>query len=264
MFGRLKAAWRRRRLRRALRRGHPDDALWRRLRRELPLLRPLDRREAVRLREHTALFLAEKRFTGVRGLEVTPWMEGVVAAQACLLVLEPGPEPYAGWREVVLYPDRFRVRRLQQDETGVVHRVEAPLSGEAWEQGPVILDWRTVEAESLQLHPGRHLVIHEFAHKLDAGNGRTNGMPPLHPEMPREAWTRALSRAWERLQAQLEHGGRPCIDPYAATSPAEFFAVVSEYFFTAPDHLRRVCPEVYGQLVRYYRQDPLRRLQRPR
>ena len=34
------------------------------------------------------------------------------------------------------------------------------------------------------------------------------------------------------------------------------FAVASEYFFTAPDILRRECPGVYDQLALYYRQRP--------
>jgi Mlc titration factor MtfA (ptsG expression regulator) len=44
------------------------------------------------------------------------------------------------------------------------------------------------------------------------------------------------------------------INPYAATSPAEFFAVLSEYFFTAPDILKNCCPSVHEQLTMFYRQ----------
>ncbi|KAB0545774.1 zinc-dependent peptidase, partial [Pseudomonas argentinensis] len=50
------------------------------------------------------------------------------------------------------------------------------------------------------------------------------------------------------------------IDPYAAENPAEFFAVTSEYFFSAPDLLVNRYPQVYAQLSRFYRQDPLARL----
>ena len=52
------------------------------------------------------------------------------------------------------------------------------------------------------------------------------------------------------------------IDPYAAEDPAEFFAVTSEYFFTAPDLLHEAYPAVYRQLQLFYRQDPLQRLRR--
>jgi len=37
---------------------------------------------------------------------------------------------------------------------------------------------------------------------------------------------------------------------------AEFFAVISEYFFERPDLLAEKHPELYGMLVRMFRQDP--------
>jgi len=250
---------RRNRLLRALRGSPLSDQLWRRLRRELPLLHGLEVKEAVRLRELTTLFLEEKQFNGVQGLEMDDWKRGVIASQACLPILELGMDSYAGWVEIVIYPDTFRVRRTLADESGVVHQQDSALSGESWERGPLILSWKEVETDSLQLHKGRNVVIHEFAHKLDALNGRANGMPPLHPDMPLEKWTAALSRAYERLQHQVEHG-HACMNPYAATNPAEFFAVASEYFFTAPHLFRERCGEVYEQLRAYYRQDPASRM----
>ena len=253
--------WNRRKMLRALRKGPLTDRLWRRLRKELPLLRPLEVKEAVRLRELTALFLEEKQFNGVQGMVLDERMKAIIASQACLMILELGLESYAGWTEIIVYPETFRVQRSVADESGVVHEQDSTLSGESWERGPLILSWNEVERDSLQLHKGRNVVIHEFAHKLDALNGRANGMPPLHPDMPLEAWTQALSQAYERLQRQVEHG-HACINPYAATAPAEFFAVVSEYFFTAPEQLEEHCGKVYGQLRAYYRQDPLARWKR--
>ena len=251
--------WKRWKTLRALRRSPVSDSLWRQLRDGLPLLRPLATKEAVKLRELTALFLEEKAFNGVQGMQLDDHRKAIIAAQACLPILELGLERYAGWTEIIVYPHSFRVRRTVADETGVMHEQESALSGESWERGPLILAWNEVERDSLELHRGRNVVIHEFAHKLDALNGRANGMPPLHPDMPLEEWTRTLSRAYDRLQRQVEHG-HACINPYAATHPAEFFAVVSEYFFTAPDLLEAQCREVYGQLRAYYRQDPLARL----
>jgi len=253
--------WRRRRLRRILAHSPLTDALWRRLRRELPLLHGLTAAEAVRLRELSTLFLHEKRFTAVQGLALDDHKRAMIAAQACLLILGLDFDRFDGWVEIVVYPAGFKVTRQVVDEAGVVHEEEAPLIGEAWERGPVILAWTDVERDSLHLHEGRHVVIHEFAHKLDALNGRANGMPPLHPEMSIEAWSEALSRAYQRLVRQVEQGHH-CINPYAATNPAEFFAVVSEYFFTAPHRLRHLCPEVYDQLRAWYRQDPRTRIDR--
>ncbi|WP_420886114.1 zinc-dependent peptidase [Candidatus Contendibacter odensensis] len=46
---------------------------------------------------------------------------------------------------------------------------------------------------------------------------------------------------------------------YAADSPAEFFAVISEAFFEALEIVADSYPEVYRQLQAFYRQDPLTR-----
>ena len=242
-------------------RNYPiPDRDWHQVAGRLPLLAGLAPFERARLRELATLFLHEKVFTGVQGMEVTPEMRITVAAQACLEILELGIDAFAGWTEIVVYPGAFTVKREQMDESGVVSLDENILSGESWMQGPVIFSWPDVAHDSFNRHPGRNVVIHEFAHKLDMLNGRANGMPPLHPEMPIEAWTEALSRAYGSLVRMLEHHRHPSINPYAATNPAEFFAVVCEYFFTAPHILQRHCPAVHEQLKAYFRQDPMERL----
>jgi len=77
--------------------------------------------------------------------------------------------------------------------------------------------------------------------------------------MPIEDWTAILSRAFNRLHHAMEDHHPLHINAYAATSPAEFFAVSSEYFFTAPGTLNRYYPELYCQLKAYYRQHTLER-----
>jgi Mlc titration factor MtfA (ptsG expression regulator) len=100
-------------------------------------------------------------------------------------------------------------------------------------------------------------VIHEFAHKLDMRNGAANGMPPLHRDMDVKLWTREFSLAFEYLQGTIARNeGASAIDPYAAESPAEFFAVLSESFFEAPEVVAKHYPAVYELLKSFYRQDP--------
>ena len=111
---------------------------------------------------------------------------------------------------------------------------------------------------------GYNLVIHELAHKLDMLNGDANGLPPLHKGMRVEDWASAMQQAYDDMNRQLDANpdAETAIDPYAAENPAEFFAVTSEYFFSAPDLLHQVYPQVYQQLALFYRQDPLARLDR--
>jgi len=241
-------------------RQHPlPDAQWRQISDRLTLLQRLSAGEKAELRELATLFIHAKRFTGVQGMEITLEVQILVAAQACLEILRLGLDAYAGWTEIVIYPGAFRVRREHMDEAGLVSTDDHVLSGESWGQGPVILSWEEVLRDSYSPRPGYNVVIHEFAHKLDMLNGRANGMPPLHPEMPIEAWTQALSQAYEELLQRVRHHHPGPINAYAATNPAEFFAVICEYFFTAPEVLHQECPRVYDQLEAYFLQNPLQR-----
>ncbi|HQT26011.1 MAG TPA: zinc-dependent peptidase, partial [Burkholderiales bacterium] len=208
--------------------------------------------QMTHLREMATWFLDRKSITGARGLEVTQSMRVAVAAQACLLILNLGVDYFEGWVGVILYPGAFRVRHAQVDAIGLVHDETRDLSGESWLRGPVILSWDDVERDTYHGPVGRNVVLHEFAHKLDALNGAMNGMPPLRRGMSRKNWAEAFGGAYDALRLQVEAGESACIDPYAATSPAEFFAVASEYFFTAPDILKKCCPGVHEQLALFY------------
>jgi Mlc titration factor MtfA (ptsG expression regulator) len=122
----------------------------------------------------------------------------------------------------------------------------------------VILSWE--DSEHAGVVDGHNLVIHEFAHKLDILNGSANGFPPLHKGMQAAVWSKALAEAFDDFQHQQATNSFIPIDAYAATSPAEFFAVLSEVFFERPDILNAYYPQVYQQFALFYRQNPLRRL----
>ncbi len=123
--------WNRRKMLRALRKGPVTDRLWRQLRKELPLLRPLEVNEAVKLRELTTLFMEEKRFNGVQGIELDDRMKAIIASQACLMILRLGLESYSGWTEIIVYPEIFRVKRTVADESGIMHEQDSNLTSES-------------------------------------------------------------------------------------------------------------------------------------
>ena len=230
--------------------GLPDH-LWRETTQKLVILSTLNSHQMAELRVLTTLLIYRKTFFGAHDLEITLEMKVVIAAQACLQVIELGIDSFEGWTEIIVYPRAFKVEREMQDVNGLVSTENNVLSGEAWGKGPVILSWEDVERDSFTLRKGHHVVIHEFAHKLDMLNGRANGMPPLHPDMKISDWTASLSHAYERLIKNLEHQNNE-INAYAATNPAEFFAVMSEYYFTAPQVLIKHYPKVYRELKAYY------------
>ena len=214
--------------------------------------------EKAHLRELASVFLYHKTIDGA-GISITPPIALTIAALACLPVLKLGIGLLTGWRYILIYPDAFYVKRAQTDAYGVVHPQARILSGEAWQNGPVILSWADIHYDVSNPHSGQNVVIHEIAHKLDMLNGRANGMPPLHTRMIITEWTAAFSQAYQALQTSLNHHHHTAINPYAASDPAECFAVCSEYFFCAPAILHQYFPELYRQLQLYYRQDPLLR-----
>lgn len=254
----LGSTYRRWRMRRMLRRNPIPHHIWQGVARRVLVLKKLDAVEMAHLRELTTWFIDQKSITGAQGLEVTPSMKVAVAAQACLLILNLEVAYLEGWIEVILYPGAFRVAHTQTDADGLVHDEENALSGEAWLRGPVILSWNDVERDTYYHNAGHNVVLHEFAHKLDGLKGVMNGMPPLRRGMSRKNWAEDLSAAYSALCLRVAAGKPTAINPYAATSPAEFFAVLSEYFFTAPDVLKNSYPSAYKQLMQFYRQPPSR------
>ncbi len=226
--------------------------LWAKAEAGLPYLGHLSPAERERLREMALALIAQKEWSGAQGLLLTEDIQLSIALQACLPVLNLGLECYRGWVGIIVYPGDFVIPRRQMDEAGVVHEFDDEVAGEAWEGGPVLLSW----FEHAEDAGGMNVVIHEFAHKLDMLNGPPDGLPPLHADMNRQAWTGAFEAAYADFCARVDAGEETAIDPYAAEHPAEFFAVASEAFFEMPQVLREEYPAVYEQLRLFYRQDP--------
>ncbi|MEK7716596.1 MAG: M90 family metallopeptidase [Pseudomonadota bacterium] len=238
-----------------------SDALWSKTLRTSPYARSLTEPDRERLRELASRLLRAKSFSGSAGLVVTNAMRARIALHACLPILNLGLDYYADWSSIVIYPGDFRVHDEYMDEHGVVHREIMDLCGQSLSHGPMVLSWEAIRAEDRA--PDDHdLVIHECAHKLDVLNGDANGFPPLHADMDGRGWARDFQAAYDRFCAALEAGNDNTIDPYASEDPAEFFAVASEAFFTAPDLINEKFPEVYTHLQRFYRQDPCRLMSR--
>jgi Mlc titration factor MtfA (ptsG expression regulator) len=253
------SAWRRRR---TLAR-HPIAAqLWADVRHQLAIIDGISAEEDQLLRERAVLFLQDKTLTALPGVELDDHARLLLAVQAQLPLLHLGDlNWYQGFHEIVLYADDFLSPQRYRDASGIEHQWDGEHSGEAWQQGPIILAWSGVTASGGW--EGYNLVIHELAHKLDMLNGDANGLPPLHGNMRVTEWAQAMQKAFDDLNRQLDldEEAETAIDPYAAENPAEFFAVTSEYFFSAPDLLVQAYPDVYRQLRLFYRQDPLQRLE---
>ena len=228
---------------------------WQRIRASVPWVERLDCDRDDRLRALTAEFLHGKAITPVDGLILDPDQRCTLAALCCLPLLEFGAEGLHGWSQLIVYPDAFRVQRDHVDAAGVLHLDDAELSGEAWDAGPLILSWADVCADIADAESGCCVAVHEMAHKLDMLDGAIDGTPPLPREWQR-AWARDFQSAYDAFVTQVDAGRETAIDPYAAEATDEFFAVCSEYHFSAPALLKREMPVVASHLERFYGRSP--------
>ncbi|KQP14070.1 zinc-dependent peptidase [Pseudorhodoferax sp. Leaf267] len=244
-------------LRRGRLRRQPFPAAWRRiLQRHVPQVRQLPADLQLQLKQLMQVFIAEKPFIGCNGLVVTEAMRVVVAAQACLLLLNRPTDHFGNLRQVLLYPGAFVVDRVHTGAGGVLRDERQALSGESWSQGQVILSWDDVLAGAADPADGRNVVVHEFAHQLDQADGQANGAPPLARGHDAARWARVMRDEFALLERQLAHGEDNLLGAYAATNPAEFFAVASEVFFERGPSLAAARPALYAELAGFYKVDP--------
>lgn len=250
----LSQPWRQARRRAAIA-AQPFPPAWRRiLRRRVPAVARLPADLQQRLKAHILVFLAEKPFVGCAGQVVDDEVRLTIAAQACLLLLgQAGGPPYPRLRQVLVYPGAFAVQAAQAAEGGVVQEQRQALAGQSWAHGQVVLGWAEVLAGAADPGDGQNVVVHEFAHQIDQDSGTADGRPWLPGRARRRRWAAVMDAAYWRLQEQPS----ALIGSYAATAPAEFFAVVSELFFEQPQALAAAEPEVYRELALLYQVHPL-------
>jgi MtfA peptidase len=194
-----------------------------------------------RFEEHVALFLAEKRITGVEveaGLE----LRLLVAASAATLTAGWEGDHWDHLAEVLLYRQDFG-RDYSFDDR--------ELSGQAHPWGTIILSVPTLEDSFDDPDDGFHVGLHEFAHLLDVEQTRFDGVPRGLGAARSRQWLDVVDNEMDRLRR-----GKSALDPYAAESPAEFLAVAVETFFERPLELRQRHREVYAILSGYFGQDP--------
>lgn len=270
-------------LKQLFRRSRPQipDTLWNDCIDRLPFLHRLAEDEQNRLKGLCEALLDRTSFIGAAGFKLTDETAVLIAAQAALPVLNLTLDLYRDMAGIIVYPGSFIIPQSEIDEAGVLHEWREAVSGEAiGAGGAIVLSWEDAADGAA---PGYNVVIHEFAHKIDMGNGTPNGCPPFlsefHAEIRPQHWQKTFAAAYEDFTNRVDELGRLLpedfddaislhaarydelfgelpLDPYAASNPAEFFAVASESFFVLPEPLAEDYPEIYRLLRQYYQQDP--------
>lgn len=234
----------------------PFPPAWRRLlQQQVPWYPQLSAALQQALERRVQLFLDEKTFYGCDGFEIDDNVRLTIAGHACMLILARSFTHFDDIRSILVYPDVYRASSHEHDGL-LVHQSEQFRAGEASSAGQVVLAWsRCAEAVS-QPHSAHNVMLHEFAHQLDYLDGSADGAPPLSGPLLHD-WPLTMSAAYDDLRHRLQHHRRAWLDPYGATEPAEFFAVLTEAFYQRPHELHSHQPQVYAVLQRYYRFDPL-------
>ncbi len=243
--------------RRARLREQPlPDRWWAIIDRRIPLIRGMSAADRREIGGIINILLAEKRFEGCAGVKITDEIRVTIAAQAGVLLLHRDSDYYPTLRTILVYPRAYIARNVEHNPDGTVTEGPESRLGESWDLGSVVLSWDDVVRGAADEDDGHNVVLHEFAHQLDGESGDMDGAPALRGSARYRDWARVLGAEYEDLLADLHDGHRTLLDPYAATNPAEFFAVATELFFERPGAMRRMHPELYEQLSRFYAQDP--------
>jgi len=250
---------RRRRRREAIDQGFPDE--WRELlRRRWPVWPRLSDDERHRMEGLIKAFVFDIRWEPANNFDLTDSMKVLIAAQACLLVLELDGDPYRGVGTIIVHPTAVVLTGPRSTGTSGLETSDPfRIDGQAHYGGPIIVAWDAVLTDSRHPARGHNVVYHEFAHKLDMLDGTIDGTPPLITGDARSRWIEVCTREFDEIRA----GTGGLLRDYGGTDPGEFFAVATEMFFSRPVELLADKPDLYGVLSAFYRQNPAARFPAP-
>ena len=252
MFG-----FKKRRRRRLAEQPFPDK--WQAiLQKNVPYITSLPQELQDKLKGLTQIFLDEKTFEGCAGIEITPEIRVTIGAQACILLLgiEDLSSFYEELRSILVYPKSYVAKVKESHDSFFVKEGFQERQGEAWSQGYIVLAWDEVKQGAHDIHDGKNLVFHEFAHQLDYEYGATDLIEQHYDESHHLSWARIIGNEYRSFLKMLQQHQKTPIDKYGATNPAEFFAVITECFFEKSTELQNTHPELYQQLSEFYKQDP--------
>ncbi len=216
----------------------------------LPEYKKLTQKQKKILEYKIQRFIEEKQFIGI-GLEITDEIKVLTAFYACLPTIAYINFCYPSLEYIYIYPNVI----VKQKEGNFIKSNEKILiSGEAVGEF-VVLVWNEAKRE-IYHNMGRNVIIHEFAHELDFEEGMIDGIPPIEKSMMNE-WTKIMYGEYKKFKNRVLKnrflGRYSFLDKYAATNEAEFFAVISEYFFKKPEILKKHFPDIYEELKKFYK-----------
>ncbi len=211
--------------------------------------RQLDDEGKVAFEKRVEQFLAAVKITGVNA-EVEDLDKILIAAGAIIPVFSIHDWQYINLHEVLLYPGAFN---NDFDQHGDDRNIAGMVGTGALQNVMVITKWQLRQG-FINNNDARNTAIHEFVHLVDKMDGTVDGVPEIILE---RKYTREWKSLMEATIQQMKTYGSD-IDMYGATNSAEFFAVISEYFFEQPEHLLVHHPDLFEMLERIYKTNKYR------
>ena len=206
--------------------------------------RQLDEEGKTRFEKRVEHFLSAVKITGVNAV-VEDLDQLLIASGAIIPVFAITDWQYINLHEVLLYPGAFNE---DFDQGGSDRGIAGMVGTGAMQHVMVLTKWQLRQG-FINEQDARNTAIHEFVHLIDKMDGTMDGIPEIILERKyKERWKNMM----DEMIGQMKSYGSD-IDMYGTTSPVEFFAVISEYFFEQPGLIKANHPDLYEMLGRIYK-----------
>lgn len=208
--------------------------------------------EQQRLERVASDLLDDVTWEAARGFALDDVVRGTIAGHAALLGVGLPDPVFPLVHAIVVHPGTITLSGPRSGHIpGTVDNHPLPVLGHTSARGPVFIAWDTAQRQAGLPQNGHDVILHEFAHMLDAEDGALDGTPRLSRPDQRDRWIAVCQEHYDALR-----GGVPSrlLSDYAASRPSEFFAVTTEVFFTRGAELREESPDLYSVFRDYYGQ----------
>ena len=228
---------------RELARGFPEE--WEKiLEKKVGFYHTLNPELKEKFKSRIHQFILTKPISGYQ-IEVDDTLKVLVASSAVMLTLSFEKWNFDYMEGVIVVDDA-----LNEDASEGGGIVSGLLRTKGY-KSDMVLSRSALEQGFKNINDKKNVAVHEFAHALDHMDGEVDGVPEfMMPESMRKKWVELMDRKIDEINRK-----RSDIDPYGATNKAEFFAVITEYFFEKPGLMQKKHPEVYEVLSNAFQQD---------
>ncbi|MDG1325539.1 MAG: zinc-dependent peptidase [Opitutales bacterium] len=197
--------------------------------------------------ERIICFLEEFPITFMKKEMPTEEMRILVAAEACLLIVNRPLSDYRHLKAIHLWEDEIKGNK---NARGNATRFEINLS------------WKYLKQSIKKARDGHNLTLHEFAHLIDfADDGIAQSIPVSRNSKDFKQWQELVNDEHKKLMKAYEGGKNYSIRAYGGYESIkgdkpELFSCGTSAFFERGSRLKRECPKVYLAMKEFYGIDP--------